>query len=59
MAAQHVQLVRDVVGRPPKMLQASAYWATIRSVFCSPLPPIMIGGCGLTGGGTMTGSASW
>ncbi len=36
----------------PKKFDASAYWATIRSVFFSPLPPIMIGmsprsGCGL------------
>ena len=36
----------------PKKLDASAYWATMRSVFLSPLPPIMIGmspriGCGL------------
>ena len=41
------------------MLQASAYSATIRSVFRSPLPPIMIGGGFCTGGGTLTGSASW
>ena len=27
----------------PKKLEASAYCATIRSVFFSPLPPIMIG----------------
>ena len=27
----------------PKKFEASAYWATIRSVFFSPLPPIMIG----------------
>jgi len=37
---------------PPKRLQASAYCATRRSVFRSPLPPIMIRGCGvLTGSG--------
>ena len=35
---------------PPKMLHASAYCATSRSVFRSPLPPIMIRGRGeLTG----------
>ena len=27
----------------PKKFDASAYWATMRSVFFSPLPPIMIG----------------
>jgi hypothetical protein len=27
----------------PKKFEASAYWATILSVFFSPLPPIMIG----------------
>ena len=33
---------RSAVG-PPKTFVASAYWATSRSVFCSPPPPIMIG----------------
>ncbi len=31
------------------MLQASAYWATSRSVFFSPVPPIKMGGCGCVG----------
>ena len=31
---------------PPKMLHASAYCATSRNVFRSPLPPIMIRGRG-------------
>ena len=31
---------------PAKTLQASAYFATRRSVFFSPPPPTMIGGCG-------------
>src|SRR5207253_11418499 len=29
-----------------RKLQASAYWATSRNVFRSPLPPMIIGGCG-------------
>ena len=33
----------------PKAFQMSAYWATIRSVFFSPLPPTMIGRCAWTG----------
>src|SRR5665213_3589326 len=34
----------------PKRLQASAYWATRRSVLRSPLPPMRIGGCGRCSG---------
>ena len=61
VAAQHVELVREHSRRSGTMrLQASAYWATIRRVFCSPLPPITIGGRGdCTGGGTQIVSASW
>jgi 2-keto-4-pentenoate hydratase/2-oxohepta-3-ene-1,7-dioic acid hydratase in catechol pathway len=44
---------------PPKMLQESAYWATRRRVFRSPLPPIMIRGLGLlTGIGLQSVSSS-
>ena len=36
-----------MLSRPAEnRLHASAYWATSRSVFLSPDPPIMIGGCG-------------
>jgi hypothetical protein len=46
-----------IVGMSPKMLEASAYFATSRRVRFSPLPPIMIGGPpGVTGRGTLNAS---
>ena len=46
--SQHVELVpQHFVAHPAKKLQASAYFATKRSVFCSPPPPIRMGGWGL------------
>lgn len=46
--------------RGAKTLQASAYFATRRSVFRSPPPPTMIGGCGCRSGcGELIVSASW
>ena len=35
--------LRGMPSGPPKTLHASPYWATSRSVFCSPPPPTMIG----------------
>ena len=43
---------------PLERLDSSAYWATIRSVFFSPLPPIMIG-IRETGRGELTASETW
>jgi hypothetical protein len=40
----------------PKKFDASAYWATIRSVFLSPLPPIMIGMSPRIGRGLLSAS---
>jgi hypothetical protein len=43
-----------------EMLQASPYFATRRSVFCSPVPPIRIRGCGRERDwGEFNVSASW
>ena len=39
--------------RSPPVFQASAYLATVCSVFRSPLPPIRIGRCAWTGGGLL------
>ena len=47
MTPEHAELVPDRAGATnANRLQASAYLATSRSVFFSPMPPIMIGGCG-------------
>ncbi|HET9755343.1 MAG TPA: hypothetical protein VFP66_02480 [Candidatus Limnocylindrales bacterium] len=36
-------MLRQQIGRPADRFEASAYWATSRSVFFSPPPPVMIG----------------
>ena len=41
-----IAYLRAIASGDPKTLQASAYWATRRSVFFSPPPPIMIGTLG-------------
>ena len=41
-----IAYLRGSASGAPKTLHASAYWATRRSVFRSPPPPIMIGGRG-------------
>ena len=41
-----IAYLRAMPSGDPKTLQASAYWATSRSVFFSPPPPIMIGTLG-------------
>ena len=43
---------------PLDRFDSSAYWATIRSVFFSPLPPIMIGMREI-GAGELTASVTW
>ena len=44
----------------PNTLHASPYWATMRSVFFSPLPPIRMGGPpACTGLGTLNASFTW
>ena len=49
VATQHIRSTSSL--RPSsgesKMLHASAYRATSRSVFFSPAPPMRMGGCGL------------
>ena len=51
--------VRARAAAPANRLHASAYRATSRSVFFSPQPPIMIGGCGrVSGCGELSVSAS-
>ena len=48
-----------VSGATNGMLQASAHLAAMRSVRCSPWPPIQIGSSGCTGFGSQRASWSW
>jgi hypothetical protein len=43
---------------PLDRFDSSAYWATMRSVFFSPLPPIMMGTRD-SGAGELTASFTW
>ena len=47
-------------GVPPTKFQCCAYFAVIRSVRFSPLPPMQIGGCGRCGPfGSLYAALSW
>ena len=47
---QHLELARDRPATSPVRFDSSAYWATMRRVFFSPWPPIMIGILEIGGG---------
>ena len=49
--ARRISSLWATISGVPKTFHMSACWATMRSVFRSPPPPIMIGRCGWTGGG--------
>ena len=49
--------LRSMSGGGQMMFDSSAYWATIRSVFFSPPPPIITGMCDI-GGGSLIASTT-